>query len=907
MILHSLRVTHWRSLLNPVELGPFSERLNVIHAPNGTGKSSLFEALRRALFDLHHVSGEEIEAVRPWGRSLAPQVNVDFTQSGVRYRIEKTFLDGASARLLRFENGAFQPLADSRNADTKLREIIAASAAPGRGLSKPEHWGLAEVLWAPQGSLNLDSLSPSVTENLRAALGVQLSGEAGNRLEELLEERYQTYFTKGGKPRIGKQAAPILALETEHENTVAERQQRLEHQHRFEETGRAVEDARQKRGQTRLEADALRETVAQTRQQAETYLRLQGELTQKRQIEQVAKERFETIGQSLELIGSAREEITRLQTKIESGESLVTGLGSELKQGTDAVNEARRKRDETRRQRSSLEEHAAEVEDARGYIDDSKSHQTLAARTDKLRRLEADLKAGKNKRAALVAPDEKTIRDVRKFVTARDKAQASLRASLIHLTVQPKKNAIIHHQSLDETQSVAAGHTVTFSGSPEVRIEIEGFGVVQASGPEGDAKAHEEALQEAEGKLTKLTQPYGSQDPDRLQLLREQADEIDRKTQQLEEQISELLGDDSSDELNQRLAELDARIQERLGRFPAWKKQSPTISDLKSALEKQRKAVEAAIEIAEDAFDKAQSTAQALEKRHSEADAELKNARLNLEAAQGRLKELTKDGQSDEARTQSRQESLMAWEAAKIKAKDCEIKLNDIPGDPQKDLQKLERQLKALEEAEAKARDDENKAEGRLQTMATEGAYSKLVACEEKLADLNARIRREKLRMDATKLLYDTVNSCKAAIVAAVAAPVERKATYMLGRIAGPRLGGVQLTENFVPVGVRPGIASEPVDLTNLSGGEQEQLFLITRLALGQVLAKDERQLVVLDDVLNATDTGRLARVLTLLEENADHLQIVILTCHPERYRALEKAQFFDLQEIVGHSNQTAK
>ena len=899
MILHSLRVTHWRSLLNPVELGPFSERLNVIYAPNGTGKSSLFEAMRRALFDSHHVSGEEIEAVKPWGRSLAPQVNVEFTQSGVRYRIEKTFLDGASARLLRFENGSFQPLADSRNADTKLREIIAASDAPGRGLSKPEHWGLAEVLWAPQGSLNLDSLSSSVTENLRAALGVQLSGEAGNRLEELLEERYQTYFTKGGKPRIGKQAAPILALETEHENTVAERQQRLEHQQRFEETGRAVEDARQKRGQTRLEADALRETVAQTRQQAETYLRLQGELTQKRQTEQVAKERFETIGQSLELIGSAREEITRLQTETESGEPLVTGLATELRQGTDAANDARRKRDETRRQRSSLDEHTAEVEDARGYIEDSKSHQTLAARIDKLRRLEADLKVGKTKRAALVAPDDKTIRDVRKFVAAREKAQAALRASLIHLTVQPKKKTSIHRQSPDETKTVAAGKEVTFSGSPEVRIEIEGFGIIQASGPEGDAEAHEEALQEAESKLTKLTQPYGTQDPDRLQLLREQADEIDRKTQQLEEQISELLDDDSNDELNQQLAELDARIQERLGRFPAWKKQSPTVSDLKSALDKQRKAVEAAIEIAEDAFDKAQSTAQALEKRHGEADAGLKHARLNFEAAQGRLKELTKDGQSDEARTQSRQESLMAWEAAKTKAKDCETKLNDIPGDPQKDLQKLERQLKALEEAEAKARDDENKAEGRLQTLATEGAYSKLVACEEKLADLNARIRRERLRMDATKLLYDTVASCKAAIVASVAAPVERTATHMLGRIAGPRLGTVQFTENFVPVGVRPEIVSEPVDWTNLSGGEQEQLFLITRLALGQVLAKDERQLVVLDDVLNATDTGRLARVLTLLEESADHLQIIILTCHPERYRGMEKAQFFDLQEKV--------
>jgi hypothetical protein len=900
MILHSLRVTHWRSLLNPVELGPFSERLNVIHAPNGTGKSSLFEAMRRALFDAHHVSGEEIEAVRPWGRSLAPQVNVEFTQSGVRYRIEKTFLDGATARLLRFENGAFQPLSDSRNADTKLREIIAASDAPGRGLSKPEHWGLAEVLWAPQGSLNLDSLSSSVTENLRVALGVQLSGETGNRLEELLEERYQTYFTKGGKPRIGKQAAPILALETEHEKTVAERQQRLEHQQRFEETGRAVEDARQKRVQARLEADALRETVVQTRQRVETYLHLQGELAQKRQAEQIAKERFETIGQSLELIGNAREEITKLQTTIQNGEPLLTALASELKQSVDAANEARRKREETRRQRSSLDDLTAEVEDARAYIEDSKAHQALAARIDKLRRLEGDLKVAKAKRAALVAPEDKIIRDVRKLVAAHEKAQAALGASLIHLTVQPKKKTTIHRESPDETKSVAAGKSATFSGSPEVKIEIEGFGIIQASGPEGDAEAHKEALQEAESKLKKLTQPYGTQDPDRLQLLREQADEADRRTQQLEEQISEVLDKDTNDEINQQLAELDARIQERLGRFPAWKKQSPTVGDLKSALEKQRKIVETAIEIAEDAFEKAQSGTQALEKRHGETDAELKNARLNLDAAQGRLKELTKDGQSDDTRTQSRQESLMAWEAAKTKAKDCETKLNDIPGDPQKDLQKLERQLKALEELEAKARDDENKAEGRLQNLASEGAYSKLVACEEKLADLNTRIHREKLRMDATKLLYETVTSCKAAIVAAVAAPVERTASHMLGRIAGPRLGGVQFTENFVPVGVRPGIASEPVDLINLSGGEQEQLFLITRLALGQVLAKDERQLVVLDDVLNATDTSRLARVLTVLEESADRLQIVILTCHPERYRALEKAQFFDLKEKTG-------
>ena len=80
------------------------------------------------------------------------------------------------------------------------------------------------------------------------------------------------------------------------------------------------------------------------------------------------------------------------------------------------------------------------------------------------------------------------------------------------------------------------------------------------------------------------------------------------------------------------------------------------------------------------------------------------------------------------------------------------------------------------------------------------------------------------------------------------------------------------------------------------SVGKMAERVREERLALGQVLAKDERQLVVLDDVLNATDTGRLARLLVLLEEASDKLQVVILTCHPERYRALDGAAFFNLE-----------
>ena len=102
--------------------------------------------------------------------------------------------------------------------------------------------------------------------------------------------------------------------------------------------------------------------------------------------------------------------------------------------------------------------------------------------------------------------------------------------------------------------------------------------------------------------------------------------------------------------------------------------------------------------------------------------------------------------------------------------------------------------------------------------------------------------------------------------------------------------------DTFEPAGVVPEVVGQAVTLDNLSGGEQEQLYLATRLALAEVLGKEERQLVVLDDVLTATDAGRLARVVNVLEESAQHLQLLVLTCHPERYRGLRHAAFFDLE-----------
>jgi hypothetical protein len=237
-----------------------------------------------------------------------------------------------------------------------------------------------------------------------------------------------------------------------------------------------------------------------------------------------------------------------------------------------------------------------------------------------------------------------------------------------------------------------------------VSLKIEGFGSIHAAGPEMDLDDLQAEVKEANKKLTALTQPYGIQDPDRLQVLRDLAKDLDQKIGTLTEQLGELLGEEPLEGLQAQLAELDARILERTGRFPAWKVNPPLVSGLQSALEAQRKEIETTVVQAEDSFDQSQVVTQAVEKRRTETEAGLKNARLNLDAANGRLTVLTRDGLTDGARHNARREALMAWEAARNQAGDCEKKLAEIGEDPQKSVENLERQLNAQEGAESALR-----------------------------------------------------------------------------------------------------------------------------------------------------------------------------------------------------------
>jgi uncharacterized protein YhaN len=254
-------------------------------------------------------------------------------------------------------------------------------------------------------------------------------------------------------------------------------------------------------------------------------------------------------------------------------------------------------------------------------------------------------------------------------------------------------------------------------------------------------------------------------------------------------------------------------------------------------------------------------------------EAEIRATLGRIATARKQLGQLTSDGRDDAGRQVEYEALLLQFDVAKAK------------------VAQAEQQLKMF---------SLNREEALLEQLAGEAPYSALADAEEELAQLQSELARERLNADAIKLLHDTLSDVQREAVQAVIEPVKRRAQQTLQRIAGSKFAAISFGDELLPTGVQPqSIEQTTVSLEHLSGGEREQVYFAVRLALADIAFRDRRELLVLDDVFVHTDMTRVARIVSILEEAAERFQIVLLTCHPERYRGVPAARFFDLAELV--------
>jgi uncharacterized protein YhaN len=186
--------------------------------------------------------------------------------------------------------------------------------------------------------------------------------------------------------------------------------------------------------------------------------------------------------------------------------------------------------------------------------------------------------------------------------------------------------------------------------------------------------------------------------------------------------------------------------------------------------------------------------------------------------------------------------------------------------------------------------------------MTGKALYSEYGLLSENLVVVEKEAAREQLRMDALALLRNTHIRVKEELLTAVSKPVEERATSYLERVCGKPFAAIQLADDFAATSVIPielaDSRENTIGIERMSGGEKEQIWLCTRAALAMELVRQERQFLLLDDILTSTDAGRMSRICDLLTELGDHMQVIVFTCHPERFADIANAHLIDIAAL---------
>ena len=183
------------------------------------------------------------------------------------------------------------------------------------------------------------------------------------------------------------------------------------------------------------------------------------------------------------------------------------------------------------------------------------------------------------------------------------------------------------------------------------------------------------------------------------------------------------------------------------------------------------------------------------------------------------------------------------------------------------------------------------------QLKSHEELHDRRVATEQGLEAAKREYKRIAIEVGAHRTLLALFDEIRDEHVEKSIAPVKELVDPWLRELDGIGHPKVAFDTNLQVSGltVLDG-ASRSVDEAT-SYGEREQLGTIIRLAYGAVLAKDEPQVVILDDPFAHSDPFRHRKMLEIIAEaTKKNLQIIILTCHLTRFDHLKDAQMFDLK-----------
>ena len=913
MLIESVTVRDFATLSGPVTV-PFREGVNLVHGPNESGKSPLMAAVWAGLTLRATTTGQRIESFRPRSGGI-PTVSIRFQHDECAYTLTKVFKGTRGTTHLTIDAGSGEVTELSGDdAEIALRAALGLDQSVLRARASDHHLGIWPMVWVRQGHSGL-SPSQELHESGRRELGERLSSLAGEvlagsgaeRIFEGAKAEYLRYYSEKTGRESERADSPLKqardraavaesALDELCRKCTAYDEALASHRVAEAEVGRLTAEL--------PEAEALSSTAA-SKLDAVRALRNRHDaataaLDAAKQRVLLAEQAQRTRVSSRAALIALDEADAKATAHRDGAQQLIASHTSQREPLERAVE----------RKEASVRSSQRMLVRVRTHLDAMRTKEALRAAQAKLAQAHeerATLEEITAQRDALKISPE-AIQELERLARDVDHANAALESAAVEVRIRALD--MVGLALGDEEESLTPGeHRVRRVVEPLVaRIgDVAEIEIVPAGSAFGGLRGRAEQARKA---LKKRMAALGVK---KLTGARRLEEAHRRFAVQIDVQERLLAGVDF-DALEAEVVALTQRANEATERYEAacddGDETLPTelgsavmsLRDAEEALDAARRAAEAsrAAVVAHDADGARVSAEHAMSLTQLEASA-AKRTELTAQLERS-VAELGDDQALDKAVADALEASQQAATAlSEVNETLASGEANRLESEAAGATEALERAREAL----VRQREDMVGLEGELRSADLIGLHSRLSGAQAEHDAASDELRRVEQRALAAKHLFETLDRCRTEARDPYREPL-RKAVEPLLALLFPE-GGVLFDEQFDFQQLnRPG-AVDAFD--DLSAGAREQVALVVRLGMAQVLAGDGVLPVILDDSLVSTDDARLARMARVLDCVGKRLQLIVLTCHWDRFRAagIRADHVIDLPSLKRDAEQPAE
>lgn len=852
MLIEAIRLRHVRRFGEAgARVEGLTGGLNVLAAPNESGKTTLVDALHACL-TVPHTHRTQIKSLVP-SSGGSPWIELDIVTDDGAFRVEKRFTQDRLAKVSTRDGAVIAQAAD---ADDWLRQAIGADKA-GEGPTG--------LVWVRQdASTEAPDTSGARGQAMRGLIGEQVSGVVGGeRAQRVLgaaRTRLSDYVTdKTGRVAkrgpLGEATAVVEALEAE-----AVRLRALTDAMRDTAAALAQVEDDLAKAEDAGEAAALREQITAAEAALAEAVRqdaglegLRSEAARTADAAGTAKAGRDRLARDIEAAGEAEAALVLAADAARVAEDKATGR-------TEAAQEAAR-------QAEAAEAALAAAENA---LTGARRRADAATAKDALVQAEARLAEAKMANDALRdLPQDAPAIDLDRLQTLVDAvthARARAEAARATITVESAKGLSVNGTPAADGDVIALTETLTlFLGDARVVVAPPRFGGAKPETALGDAtRALDAALAAA-----------GAADLAEARRLAQARAERQREAEQAEAALKRLAPEG--------LAALEATVR-------TLRQQADGPASAADENPMTAQAAETARDGAASAASEARGTLREADRRASGA----REAAITADAALASARDRAEAAGALAGPPENREERLAKADAALAEAtalattsderlREAQAALPDLPAARDKIAALREAQDNRAKKSVA-LRERRAELSQALRADYEGDAAEALSRAEDELAVARDVEERQALELDALRLLEHTLDQAHTERLGRFLAPV----TAELAPLVDAVFPGAALTldGDLSLEGLRRGDRDEA--LKSLSGGTREQLAILTKLAFARLLSKNGRSVpLVMDDALVFADDERLGRMFRAVRLAATDTQVIALTCRADAYEPL--------------------